>query len=228
MSYHDPIIRPFTPFQPANLPNPPRRKAHMWLRDAHQLTSRGVSTGGSRAAPPGTSLRTQAADRAAGVGSGLPLHHLPVELALSMSWDRMDRLGRGGSGSGSSGGGGIFLRPYTPGAASEGGRSTLPYDYEQLLSLDAGALQRVVRPEVIRGLPKRTAQRSDASQQCHVCLERFTPGRTSITTLPCTHAFCSDCIRPWLASHTTCPVCRWTFPEGHTKLVAAAAEATAG
>ncbi|KXZ42226.1 hypothetical protein GPECTOR_178g235 [Gonium pectorale] len=104
-------------------------------------------------------------------------------------------------------------------ASSRGGSGGLPLSYEQLLLLDESRVRRGVRPEVVRALPTRTAGRSDASSQCQVCLERFTPGATRIASLPCAHAFCAPCIRPWLAANATCPVCRWAFPPQQTRLL---------
>ncbi|GLC68164.1 hypothetical protein PLESTF_000655300 [Pleodorina starrii] len=161
---------------------------------------------------PGTSPRSATDESRA----SSPFRRLPLELALALEELQGGTHGRGG---------GANSRLHTPAGASDGGRSGLLNDYEQLLALDEGRMRRAVRPEVIRGLPTRTAKRSDSAQQCHVCLERFRPGSTSVTRLPCGHSFCSDCIHPWLAANTTCPVCRWAFPEGHTALVAA--EATA-
>lgn len=36
---------------------------------------------------------------------------------------------------------------------------------------------------------------------------------------PCCCRFCSGCIQTWLKEHTSCPVCRWTFPECDTRLI---------
>ena len=42
---------------------------------------------------------------------------------------------------------------------------------------------------------------------CAVCLNSFEVNEV-VKKTPCNHAFHSDCILPWLQSHTTCPVCR--------------------
>ena len=48
-------------------------------------------------------------------------------------------------------------------------------------------------------------------RECTICQEAFTCGEEYIT-LPCNpthpHKFHSDCIRPWLSGHDTCPTCR--------------------
>ncbi|KAG2482941.1 hypothetical protein HYH03_018166 [Edaphochlamys debaryana] len=123
-------------------------------------------------------------------------------------------------------------RPGSAAASSLLGLSGPGGAYEALLGLDGGNMRRVVRPEVIRALPRRTATRSDAPRQCPVCLERFTPGASRLAALPCGHAFCEGCVEPWLgAQAATCPVCRWAFPEvglrgggAQTRLVAAPPE----
>ncbi|GJP36536.1 hypothetical protein CLOM_g21033 [Closterium sp. NIES-68] len=44
--------------------------------------------------------------------------------------------------------------------------------------------------------------------ECAVCLNEFTHGDQLRRLLPCGHGFHVSCIDCWLASHTTCPVCR--------------------
>ncbi|GLC34719.1 hypothetical protein PLESTM_000229000 [Pleodorina starrii] len=75
---------------------------------------------------------------------GSPFRRLPLELALALEELQGGTHGRGG---------GANSRLHTPAGASDGGRSGLLNDYEQLLALDEGRMRRAVRPEVIRGLP---------------------------------------------------------------------------
>ncbi len=65
---------------------------------------------------------------------------------------------------------------------------------------------------------QKAAGRSDAKQECHVCMEGFKRGQR-VLQLPCEHRFCALCIQRWLADHITCPVCRWEFPEHQTALI---------
>ncbi|KAI3440416.1 RING-type domain-containing protein [Psidium guajava] len=48
----------------------------------------------------------------------------------------------------------------------------------------------------------------EASLECAVCLNDFEDDDTLRLIPKCDHAFHPDCIGAWLASHTTCPVCR--------------------
>ena len=41
---------------------------------------------------------------------------------------------------------------------------------------------------------------------------RQSPPR-AILRLPCGHRYCDCCLRRWLSSHSSCPTCRWAFPE---------------
>ena len=45
------------------------------------------------------------------------------------------------------------------------------------------------------------------NEKCVTCLLAQKCGDQSIV-LTCSHAFHKECVRPWLAAHTTCPVCR--------------------
>ncbi|KAJ8426637.1 hypothetical protein Cgig2_029821 [Carnegiea gigantea] len=44
--------------------------------------------------------------------------------------------------------------------------------------------------------------------ECAVCLIEFKDDDILSLLPDCCHVFHSDCIKPWLASHVTCPVCR--------------------
>ncbi|WCJ28924.1 RING/U-box superfamily protein [Euphorbia peplus] len=47
-----------------------------------------------------------------------------------------------------------------------------------------------------------------AALECAVCLNEFEDDETLRLIPKCSHVFHPDCIDAWLASHTTCPVCR--------------------
>ena len=52
--------------------------------------------------------------------------------------------------------------------------------------------------------------KGSSAQSCSICLEAFLEG-SMVTTLPCLHAFDTDCIEPWLqqnGNHSACPVCK--------------------
>ena len=46
------------------------------------------------------------------------------------------------------------------------------------------------------------------NNECVVCLSPFEVG-DSITTLPCVHIFHTDCIKSWLESNNSCPICKF-------------------
>lgn len=48
----------------------------------------------------------------------------------------------------------------------------------------------------------------ECRSQCAVCIDNFEVNQV-VTQMPCKHMYHSDCILPWLASHNTCPVCRY-------------------
>ncbi|KAK7301152.1 hypothetical protein RJT34_12013 [Clitoria ternatea] len=56
---------------------------------------------------------------------------------------------------------------------------------------------------------------------CAVCLNEFQDDETLRMVPTCCHVYHPDCIDPWLASHTTCPLCRANLvptPEGDTNI----------
>ncbi|KAF8113873.1 hypothetical protein N665_0045s0111 [Sinapis alba] len=51
----------------------------------------------------------------------------------------------------------------------------------------------------------------DSTLACAICREDFVIGE-SARRLPCDHLYHNDCIVPWLASHNSCPLCRFELP----------------
>ncbi|CAH8383670.1 unnamed protein product [Eruca vesicaria subsp. sativa] len=57
----------------------------------------------------------------------------------------------------------------------------------------------------------RCSSSDDSTLPCAICREDFVIGE-SARRLPCDHLYHNDCIVPWLASHTSCPLCRHELP----------------
>ncbi|KAK1262417.1 RING-H2 finger protein ATL32 [Acorus gramineus] len=55
---------------------------------------------------------------------------------------------------------------------------------------------------------RRNASAVEDEMECAVCLSEFAPHDALRLLTLCDHAFHRDCVDLWLASHTTCPVCR--------------------
>ncbi|XP_037417234.1 E3 ubiquitin-protein ligase EL5-like [Triticum dicoccoides] len=71
---------------------------------------------------------------------------------------------------------------------------------------------RGVDPELLRSLPVTVHRAADGvgSVECAVCLAELEDGE-EVRFLPrCGHGFHAGCADRWLASHTTCPLCRVT------------------
>ena len=47
---------------------------------------------------------------------------------------------------------------------------------------------------------------------CTVCVERLNIGKKGMF-MPCGHIFHPGCLKPWLESNNTCPVCRYEIPK---------------
>lgn len=63
----------------------------------------------------------------------------------------------------------------------------------------------------VRGLRKTEGS---GDLECAVCLSEFGEEETLRLLPKCSHAFHPDCIDEWLATHTSCPVCRADLAEG--------------
>ena len=59
------------------------------------------------------------------------------------------------------------------------------------------------------------AERATIGDGCPICMQTALPA--DAFALPCTHAFCMDCLQRWLTpNHHTCPTCRATVPDDVT------------
>ncbi|XP_054803548.1 E3 ubiquitin-protein ligase ATL6-like [Prosopis cineraria] len=73
---------------------------------------------------------------------------------------------------------------------------------------------RGLDPSVIRSFPTldysavKVHKIGKGTLECAVCLNEFEDSETLRLMPKCDHVFHPDCIDEWLASHTTCPVCR--------------------
>ncbi|KAF6139119.1 hypothetical protein GIB67_009962 [Kingdonia uniflora] len=46
--------------------------------------------------------------------------------------------------------------------------------------------------------------------ECSICLK--TLGNAEVTEMPCNHEYHSICLRDWLSTRNTCPICRHVLP----------------
>jgi E3 ubiquitin-protein ligase EL5 len=91
----------------------------------------------------------------------------------------------------------------------------------------SGARDKGVDPELLRSLPTKVyraaAQKgSDAVDrvECAVCLSELQDGEVARFLPPCGHGFHAPCVDKWLASHSTCPLCRVTVAKPGASLQA--------
>lgn len=57
--------------------------------------------------------------------------------------------------------------------------------------------------------------------QCSVCMDTLVDSRglsEEVVTLPCSHCFHAECLRPWLETNTNCPTCRFDLDPFSTTL----------
>jgi len=47
---------------------------------------------------------------------------------------------------------------------------------------------------------------------CIVCVDKIEVGMEGMF-MPCGHIYHPDCLKPWLESNNTCPVCRFELPK---------------
>ena len=89
------------------------------------------------------------------------------------------------------------------GAATDGNRDPVVSAADKRLRAVAVEALPSIQFSVIKML-----KLGEVELECAVCLIEF-KDHEILNLLPdCCHVFHSDCIKPWLASHVTCPVCR--------------------
>ncbi|KAI4971480.1 hypothetical protein ZWY2020_002394 [Hordeum vulgare] len=78
------------------------------------------------------------------------------------------------------------------------------------------AVARGVDPEVLRSLPVTVyragtkGSMDDVGVECAVCLTELEDGEEARFLPRCGHGFHTECVDMWLASHSSCPLCRAT------------------
>ncbi|XP_078356317.1 E3 ubiquitin-protein ligase RNF126-like [Oculina patagonica] len=89
----------------------------------------------------------------------------------------------------------------------------------QLLNQMEGAGPPPADADKIETLPKVIVSQElvDAHTDCAVCQDKLTLGE-EVRQLPCRHLFHFDCIQPWLKLHDSCPICRVSLNNTHTRV----------
>ncbi|KAM0874865.1 hypothetical protein ACQ4PT_037147 [Festuca glaucescens] len=92
----------------------------------------------------------------------------------------------------------------------------------------AGHRDKGVDPELLRSLPvtlyRAAAPKGNAAEdvgvECAVCLSELEDGDEARFLPRCGHGFHAECVDIWLASHSTCPLCRVTVGKPDASLQA--------
>ena len=69
-----------------------------------------------------------------------------------------------------------------------------------------------VRAKGAEGEPAANEAFACAGEPCSICHDEFAEG-ARVVELPCSHCFHSGCLKPWLETHNTCPICRIELPQ---------------
>ncbi|XP_051216872.1 E3 ubiquitin-protein ligase EL5 [Lolium perenne] len=92
----------------------------------------------------------------------------------------------------------------------------------------AAARHKGVDPELLRSLPitvycaaaPKGSTVEDVRVECAVCLSELEDGEEARFLPRCGHGFHAQCVDTWLASHSTCPLCRVTVAKPNASLKA--------
>eukprot|EP01017_Pseudomicrothorax_dubius_P020470 TRINITY_DN2232_c0_g4_i2.p1 TRINITY_DN2232_c0_g4~~TRINITY_DN2232_c0_g4_i2.p1 ORF type:complete len:148 (-),score=9.02 TRINITY_DN2232_c0_g4_i2:121-564(-) len=83
----------------------------------------------------------------------------------------------------------------------------LPAPEMTVVSVLPEALEPRPLPKEMRKLIKAMKVGS-TKKECSICVSGFASGEV-IRELPCKHIFHHDCLKPWFASNSSCPNCRY-------------------
>ena len=79
-------------------------------------------------------------------------------------------------------------------------------------SYNDDSLENSIDEEDLKEIPENEINNVDKLDQgkkkCVICLENFKNGEKG-SFLPCVHLFHSDCIKNWLKTNNTCPICNY-------------------
>jgi len=56
-----------------------------------------------------------------------------------------------------------------------------------------------------------SSKQVEDKEECSICMESYKLNE-SVYNLPCEHQYHKECIKTWLKSNNTCPICRYEFP----------------
>lgn len=97
-----------------------------------------------------------------------------------------------------------------------------------------GGPQQGLDPKIISSFPTlpysalHKLRDGNCDCECPICLSEFNMDDVMRLLTVCCHAFHPECIDSWLASHTTCPICRSDLEEPPTALAAATVQEVVG
>lgn len=96
--------------------------------------------------------------------------------------------------------------------SSVGDLDAFPIPIYMMSKADAAIFEKLYfqAPADDKNLPRIVVQ--DKVNSCSICYEKFELGETTIK-LNCRHLYHEDCVRTWLQTHSTCPLCREKMPE---------------
>lgn len=148
-------------------------------------------------------------------GGGAPMHVMAVQGGADGGLQF-----QGGAG-GSNGGSGLDVLAAILGGAAGNGGSMQFGDYaigslEPLLNRifqNEGPQSRPASKKAVDELPALIVGDDELAKSldCAVCKEEYAKG-DRVLKLPCSHQFHPECIKPWLETHNSCPVCRFELP----------------
>ncbi|KAI9865838.1 MAG: hypothetical protein M1824_000098 [Vezdaea acicularis] len=90
----------------------------------------------------------------------------------------------------------------------------------QLMEQNSGNGAPPASEAAIRALPEKAIDKTmlggESKAECTICSDDVVLGDI-VTVLPCSHWFHGPCVKLWLESHDTCPICRKSLKDGRDR-----------